>query len=800
MAGRSLKKDGVFSIINIVGLALGLAVCLLISLFVIDELSYDRYNDKADRIFRVVSDIHINGNGNNSVFTPSPMGPALVKDYPAIQAAVRIRPIQGGVLVRKGADTWMESNAVLADPSLFDVFTLPLLAGDRHTALAAPNSLVISASLAEKYFNSIQVIGKTLRTDDDTTSWQITGVIKDMPTQSHLHLKLIKSLTGKKFNTNQAWFNLYGATYLLARPNTSTADIDLMLAGAVTRYIDPQMRQQLHNTPGDMEKKGNYFRFYSMPLTHIHLYSNVMGEFEPNGNIRTVYIFIVLALLILLVACVNFMNLSTARSARRSREVGVRKVLGGSRRELITQFLVEAILTSFMALSLAVVIAVILLPYFNQLSGKFFSLAILYNRWTVPALLMISLTVGLLAGSYPAFFLSAFQPLQVLKGRLVMGLTKSRLRNGLVVFQFAIAIVLVASTIVIYHQLHYIQTRQLGYDREQVLTIRQTKYLGDHARTFKQLVEALPGVVSGTMTGYLPNMPQPGNRVFFKDAGVRVNESFLMGDWRIDADYISTLKMEIVAGRNFSSVIPTDSAGVLINETAAQMLGYADPIGKSIFTGPDPVTPYRILGVVKDFNAHTLHSKIEPIIFSLRADRNAFAFRLHTKDLSGLIARIKRTYTSMDEVAGQPFVYSFLDDDFNALYASDKRTGSLFIAFTILSLVIACLGLFGMVSYAAEQRAKEIGIRRILGAGIRHIVVLFSQELFKLIFLAACIGFPLAWWGMHRWLEDFAYRTPVSGWAFVLAGSGVATIALVTVGLQAIKAAVVNPVERLRTE
>jgi putative ABC transport system permease protein len=795
---RSLRKEPVFSAINIFGLALGLAVCLLIALFVSTELQYDGYHKNADRIFRVVSDIHINGNGINSVATPGPMGPALVKDYPQIEAAVHIRRIIGGVLVRKGADSWLESNAVLADPSLFQVFTLPLVEGNPQTALSTPNSLLISASLSKKYFNSIHSLGRVLQFDDDTTSYAITGVMNDMPAHSHFHLGLVRSLTGRSFNNSNAWINLYSTTYLLARPGVNTAEIDHMLAEEVAKYVEPQVRKELHDAPGDMAKKGNYFRYYSMPLRQIHLHSNVMGEFEPNGNIRYIYVLIILAVLILLLACVNFVNLSTACSARRSKEIGVRKVLGSSRQKLIIQFLQEAMLTSAMALILAVGLAVLLLPWFSQLSGRSFIISNLLGGWAIPSLLLATLIVGLLSGGYPAFFLSSFQPVKVLKGQLTTGFKRSRLRNALVGFQFAAAIVLVGLTLGIYRQLQYIRTRDIGYNREQVLTIWQTKYLGQRAETFKQMVLSLPGVISGTMTGYLPNTLQMGTRGFFTDAAARANESQLMGDWRIDADYIPTLGMQIVMGRNFSPLMKTDSSSVLINETAVRLLGHPNPIGEIIYTGPDPVTPFHIVGVVKDFNTSSLHKKIEPIVFSLGSNSNAFAFRIRTADVAGLIASIGKYYHALSNAS--PFDYSFLDDDFAKLYATDQRMGSLFVSLTLLSLVIAFLGLFGLVNYAAEQRAREVVIRRVLGADIRHVILLFSREIAGLLIISALIACPLAWWGLYKWLEDFAYRAPISIWAFIIAACGIATLALLTVGIQAVRAAIVNPAKRLRTE
>ena len=801
MAWRNLKKDKGFSAINIFGLAIGLATCLLITLFVLDELSYDRYNQNADRIFRVISDIHVNGNGLNGIYTPPPLAASMVRDYPAIENAVRILS-SGDMLVKKGDETLMEPYSAFADSSFFDIFTVPLITGDPHTALKEPHSMVLSESMAKKYFNSTDILGKTLLTSN-TVTYKITGVFRDFPAQSHFHFNFIKSTTELDYLKTDNWLNNNPATYLLAKPGVSGKEIDQDLEASVKKYLGPQLQQILHSGLEDLAKNGDYFKYLTIPLTQIHLHSNIKGEFEPNGNIQYVYIFIIIAVFILLVACINFMNLSTARSAGRSREVGVRKVLGSLRSSLISQFLVESVMTSFIALILGLLIAALLLPYFNELSGKHISVLLFFTKWKIPFLLLSALLVGLLAGSYPAFYLSGFQPIQVLKGKLSSGFRTGWLRNGLVVFQFAIAIILIIGTLVIYSQLNYIRNKELGYNRQQILTINNTYSLWIHAKAFKEEVQKLSGVVSGTMTRNLPNTLNDNSSGYFKDATAKASEAYILGRWTIDADYVPTLGMTMVAGRNFSPDMITDSSGVLLNETAVREMGLADPVNRTIYTfegDSNKLKPYRILGVVKDFIAGTLRDKVSPMVFHLAEERGAISFRINTKNIPGLLAQIKERYGAVEAMKGQPFIYSFMDDDFNKLYQSDERTGRIFISFALFAILIASLGLFGLVTYAAEQRTKEIGIRKVLGATVGNVVSLLSREFLKLVVLSALIAFPLAWWAMHHWLQDFEYRTKIGWWIFALAGLSALAITLLTVSFRAIKTALRNPVNSLRAE
>jgi putative ABC transport system permease protein len=795
IAWRNTLKDGFFSAINVIGLALGLAVCLLIGFYLQDEWSYDAYNRQADRIFRVVEDIHINGTNERSVNTPGQFGPAMVRDFPTIVSAVRIRRIPE-VLVMADNRSFGETGAVLADASLFDVFTIPMLAGDPHSALKTPNSVVIAERSAKRYFGRTDVIGRTIRTTDDTALCRITGVFKDLPAESHFHFQLIKSLSGSQRRSLLGWVNNFGATYLLARPGIKTEDIDRILSAETNKYVDRELRTEMNSSLSALGLHGDYFRFYAMPLKHIHLRSHLLAEFEANGDSQRVEIFLIIAILILLIAGINFINLSTARATRRIKEVGVRKLLGSYRRQLIVRFLMEAMVMGGSATFLAFFLAIGLLPVFDRLTGSNITPATFFRFGRIAALVPAAAVVGLLAGIYPAFYLSGFRPLNLLKGTPTARFSSSVIRNGLVVFQFSAAILLISATGIIYTQMQFIRHRDLGYNREKVLTVHATNFIGDGATIFQQQVEQLPGVVSGTMTGYLPNTLHPGTRGFFRDASRQATATILMGDWRIDTGYVTTLGLKIVAGRNFLPGLATDSSGVLVNETAARLLGFPNPLGKLIYAGG----PFQILGVVKDFNAGSMHEKIEPLVFTLSRDPSAISFRVHTADLQGLIGQIRARYKALAGPAAQPFSYTFMEDDFNNLYAADQRTGGLILALTITGLSIACLGLLGLVTYAAERRGKEIGIRKVLGAGSRQVTLLLSTDFLRWILLAFLIACPLAWWCMHRWLQGFAYRTTVQWWIFLLAGLSCLGIAALTIGWQVLKAATGNPVDRLRAE
>jgi putative ABC transport system permease protein len=799
-AFRNLARNKRFSAINILGLMIGLTTCLLITLFVKNELSYDRFNKNADRIYRINAHSRINGSNFDDPTSPAPLGPAMVQHYPAIENYVRIQG-EFSIMVRKGNETLKEPRAAYADSTLFEIFTFPMIEGNPVTALKQPHSIVISESMAQKYFGTTNVLGNTLYINN-SADYKITGVIKDMPAQSSFHFDFILPMCEKESSRSDFWLSNSYFTFLLARPGVSEQSINSDLKQATLRYAGPQLERMVHTSFAEMAKTGQYYNYLTIPLTKIHLYSPFTDEMEPGGNIEYVYIFIAIAVLILIIACINFTNLATAQSAGRAKEVGIRKVLGSNKRDLIFQFLIEAMITSSIAMVLSVLLTAVLIPYFNQLSGKQISLSILPLYWLIPALLVTMILVGLLAGSYPAFFLSRFAPVKVLKGNLSAGFKSGWLRNGLVVFQFVTAVVLIAGTFLIYRQLHYMQNKNLGYDKDHVLVLHDTYLLGSHAKLFKNEVLQMSGVIAGTMSEFLPTNQVFNSNAYCKNATMEASQTVLIENWGVDADFISTLGMQMEKGRNFSSQMPTDSSTIIINEATANALGYKDAIGKKLYTFDSNRQPigYTIIGIVKDFNVGSLQFKTGPILFNLSGYGNDMAFRIHSNNIPGLMEAIKAKYHAIAGMAGQPFTYSFLNEDYDHLYHSEQRMGKIFIFFAILAIFIACLGLFGLITYAAKQRTKEIGIRKTLGASVLNIVSLLSKDFIMLILVAIIIAVPLSWFGMHKWLQNFAYRINISWWIFLGAGILAIMIALITVSFQAIKAAVANPVEALRSE
>jgi putative ABC transport system permease protein len=798
IALRNLWRNKGFSAITIFGLAIGMATCLLITLFVTDELSYDKFNEKANRIFRIDADFYVNGNSFRERFSPSQLGPVLVQDYPQVEGYVRFFQ-QGNILVRKGTSTLVEHNASFADSSLFDVFTLPLIVGNPKTALTQPNSIVLSERMALKYFNSTDVLGKTLLTDN-TRTYQVTGVMKDVPDQSHLHFDFVRAMSELQDSRNTQWMADNYTTYVMMRPGGTAAELNGYLKASTLKYMESSLKQMTGSNIADLEKAGGHFGYNALALPKIHLYSPLSSEVEPSGNIQYVYIFIAVAIIILLIACVNFMNLSTARSAGRSKEVGVRKVLGSQRSSLIFQFLTESALTSFFALLLAVVLALLLLPFLNQLADKHITLKAAYLIWLLPFLVVTAAAIGLLAGSYPAFFLSGFEPMSVLKGKLSTGFKGSWLRNSLVVFQFTAAILLIVGTLVINNQLNFIRNKKLGYNKEQLLVLGNTQSLWIHAKSFKNEVMAIPGVEAGTMTASLPTDIAMNTSIYSKDAARSDGQVMGLNEYYIDADYIPTMGMQMASGRNFSPQMISDTTAALMNETAAHLLGISEVDNKFLYASNEGMLPLKVVGIVKDFNTGSLKNKIPPIIFRLGEYHRNMVFRVRTSNLSGMMAQIKSRYEAQDGMTGQPFVYSFMDDDFNRLYLAEQRTGRIFISFAVLAVLIASLGVFGLITYAAEQRTREIGIRKVLGASITGIVTLLSKDFLKLVLVAIVIATPLAWFMMNRWLQDFAYRVQISWTVFVVAAFIAIMITMLTVSYRAIRAAIANPVNSLKAE
>jgi putative ABC transport system permease protein len=803
IAWRNLLKSKIFSLINIFGLATGLASFVLIALFVWDELSFDRFHEKADRIYRIHSDIRFGGSDLTLAVSSDPMGAALKQDYPQVEEFTRIYNSSGGKLIKKGNEYIDEQKVAHVDSTFFDLFTLPAVSGNTKTALNEPNSVVVTESAALKYYGTTEVLGKMVETNEKgSTLYKINAVIKDLPRNSHFYFDFFFSMDNVDYPFG-TYLSHNFHTYLLLREGSSPKDLEKNFPAYLNKYVVPQASQFMEvKSMEEFEKSGNKLNYSLMPLTDIHLRSNRFPELGVNGRIEYVWIFSAVAIFILLLACINFMNLSTARSAGRAREVGIRKVLGTGRESLIGQFLTESILTVFISLLIALGLVWLVLPWFNGVSNKEISITEVFRPLFLPFLFLLPVAVGLLAGTYPAFFLSAFQPIQVLKGKMGTGLKKSGLRSGLVIFQFATSIILMISTIVVYRQLNYIQQTNIGFNKEQLLIINSTGVLGGSAQAFKEEVLKVPGVKGATLSGFMPVHPSSrSDNTFSKEAVMDVKSGFNQQIWTVDADYIQVMGMEMVKGRAFSRDFGTDSMAIVINETSASLLKFDDPIGKKLYTSSDGGQldlAYTIIGVVKNFNFESLRQEVGPLAMRLGNNPYSAIFKVQTDNLQPLIRQVETKWKAM--VPSMPFSYRFMDQSFDDMYRSEQRVGKVGLSFAILAIFIACLGLLGLVTYMAEQRTKEIGVRKVLGASVQNIVTMMSGDFLVLVGVAALIAFPLAWWMMHRWLQDYAYRVNIGWWVFVIAGLATLVIAFLTVAFQAVKSALSNPVNSLRAE
>ncbi len=805
IAWRNLLKNKTFSLINIIGLASGLACFILIALYVADELSYDRYNLKANQIYRVNSDLLFGGNNLHLAVTPDPLGEILKKDYPQVEEYVRFYNSNGYRMIKKGNEYIREDNVAHADSTLFNVFTFNFIAGEPKTALSDPNSVVITKSVALKYFGTTDVVGKSLETDENkNTIYKITAVVQDTPHNSHFNFDFIFSM----HNVQYPWGNFIShnfQTYILLRPGTDYKAFEKNFAQVIDKYILPQAKQYMNiKSMDEFNKAGNKLVYSLMPLTDIHLHSDRTAEMGINGNIQYVYIFSAVALFVLLLACINFVNLSTARSSSRSKEVGIRKVIGSDRMSLIKQFLAESTLTAFISTLFAVVIAWLCISWFNNLSGKQLSITELFQTKYLVSLIALPFLVGLLAGGYPAFYLSSFKPITVLKGKINNGFKKSNLRNVLVIFQFATSIFLIVGTMVVYRQLNYIQTKKLGFNKEQVLIVNGTGSLGNNTEAFKNEVLKFPGVTGSAYAGYLPvSSSSRTDNSYSKEAVMDSKNSLNMQTWLADYDYINVMGMELVKGRNFSREFGTDTTALIINETTAGLLGYENPIDKNLYTlfqdqNTQRLTTYHIIGVVRNFHFESLRQNIGPLCFRFGKPNWVTAFKVNTGNIKELVTKIEDKWKTM--TPAMPFNYKFLDDEFDNMYRVEQRTGQLGMSFAIIAILIACLGLFGLVTYMTEQRIKEIGIRKVLGSTITNLVAMLSKDFLKLVLVSMAFAIPIAWWAMNRWLQDFVYRINISWWVFVAAGVIALMISLITISFTAFKAAIANPVKCLRTE
>ena len=797
LAVRNIKKYATYSFINITGLAIGMACVILILLFIQDELSYDRFHEKADRIYRVVDSFDVPGGFDQEIaFTSAPIAPTLKQDFPEVEDAVRL--LTRRWMVTYGDKKYFEDFLFYADASVFRIFTLPLVAGNPETALAVPNTIVISESTALKYFGKDDAMNKTLNINDQ--DYVVTGIMKDMPKNSHFYSQIFASM--KTFEKEpefqelyfQSWARHEFYTYILLHENYSPENLQAKLPAFIEKYAAQQIQTIL----------GGSLSSRLQPLKNIHLHSHLQMEISPNGDIKYVAIFSVIALFILLIACVNFMNLATARSVNRSKEVGLRKVVGASRYQLVQQFLGESLFFTLFALILALILVAFALPFFNSLTGKEIEVNYLSNVILLGGIGLLLLFVGLISGSYPAFFISNYQPANVLKKTVNIRTGKSFLRKGLVIFQFTLSIILFIATAVVLDQLDFLRNRKLGFNKEHVVVVPiRSNSIRKNAEAIKAELLQNPNIISGTITIGVPGGIVAGDAIRLVTENGKKTLTLRM--IYTDHDYIRTMGMEIVEGRDFSKEMSTDaSEAFLINEAAVRELQLENPLETQVEWGGSDYDygiekKGRVIGVLKDFQFQSLKDVIDPLIIHVWSQNTfVFALRIQPDDISGTLAFIESKWKDMDPA--HPFEYSFMDETFDRIYRSEEKLSKIFSVFSMLAIFIAALGLFGLALFMVEQRTKEIGVRKVLGASTGNIFVLLSKEFVFLVLLANIFAWPTAYVLMQKWLQNFAYRVSMEPWVFVLAAILAFVIALVTISFKAMKAALANPVESLRYE
>jgi putative ABC transport system permease protein len=802
VAYRGLIRQKGYALINIIGLAMGLSCSILIGLYVLNELSYDKFHTKSDRIYRIVTSGKMGTNSFKGPFTPAPMAEALVRDFPEVEMAVRLFPAYDRCVNYK-EKTIYENRFLYTDSTFFQIFDFKFIKGNPATALGKPFGIVLTESTAKKYYGQENPLGKTFKiVNTNNTLYEVTAVIEDMPENSHFHFDFIGSSKAITNEINPYWVSNNNYTYFLLRKGADVKGLEKKFPDMVKRYIGPQIKQFLGITIEDFEKEKNEWKYSTMKLTDIHLSSSADYELDKNGSIGYVYLFSVVALFILLIACINFTNLATARSMNRAKEVGLRKVLGSWRSQLITQFLAESILLCLISVVLAFLLVQMATPAFNNLLGLKLNFNLIKNGYLIPGTLLFTLLVGIIAGSYPAFYLSKFVPVEVLKGKLNKTAKGINLRNSLVVFQFWISIIIILGTFTIYSQLLYLQHKKLGFDKDKLVVIERTDPIKKDIKLFMEELKKNPVIQEVSLSSGVPN------RIYSNDGfnleGAKGSEIFLLSNFFTDYKYMETMGLQLSQGRYFSENYLTDSLAVVINESTVKYLGINNPIGKCLIpTSPNPKERVQltIIGVLKDFHYEDLRKPIKPMIIALNkpsVDDGYITVRIAAGKNQEALKYMNQTWKKF--AINSPLMYFYFDQEYENLYKSEYQTRKIMSFFAIFAIFIACLGLFGLVAYTTEKRTKEIGVRKVLGSSIFNIVGLLSKDTIKLIVIAACLAIPVAWFLMYWWLQNYAYRIHINPLVFVFAALIAITISLFTILFQALKAARRNPVEALRYE
>lgn len=794
VAVRNILKHKFFSAINIFGMTIGITACLLIFLHVTDELSYDRFHQNSDRIYQVGLHAKIAGQDIRTASTCPPLAEALVEEVQGIESATRLFPYFGQQVARYEDKSFTEERLFYADSNFFSFFTFKLLEGDPTTALQQPNTVVLTQSTARKYFDDISPLGKIIAIGNNRNSFKVTGITADSPENSHFKYDMLLSAGSSESMKQTTWLNNFMYTYFLLEKNASVADAEKKFTDLVVKYVGPEVERFLGVGLEQMEKQGGEYGYFATPLVDIHLKSTSKDGIEPGGNILYVYFFTAIGLFIIVIACINFMNLTTARSAGRAKEVGLRKTLGSLRGQMIGQFLAESMLYSFITVILAVVLCYFVLPYFNLLSGKHLTMGMFLDLRFIVSLLGLMIFVGVVAGSYPAFYLTSFNVVEVLKGKIRAGIKSKGVRSTLVVFQFALSIFLIIFTAVVYQQITYMQQRNPGIDKHNVLRVNSAWRLGNNMEAFKNAVNQESGIVKASYTN--ANFPGSGNNTtVFKT--VSSEQDHIMSIYYADYDHMDVLKFELKEGRYFSRDFPSDSTAILINEAAMKEFGFEKPLEEELLYNNEQPERLKIIGVFKDFNFESLKSTVRPLAIRL-TNRSSQLMVRYEGSPDKAVATVEKLWKQ--QASNEPFDFEFLDQNFDELFRTEQRMGKVFSVFSGLAIFIACLGLFALAAFTAEQRTKEIGIRKAMGATTTGLTLLLSKEFTRLVIIAFIPASVAAWYFVESWLGSFAYRIEISPWIFVGSGIVAILIAWVTVSFQSIKAATTNPVKSLRYE
>ena len=811
IAWRSLKKNKLISLINILGLSLGLATCLAISLYVIDEFSYDRFYQKGEQIYRVNLEAKIGNEHLEEASIMAPLAATLKEEIPGVQDATRAIKLRSDTKTRLGDQVIRKGTTAIVDPNFFQVFTLPFVKGDPNSALDKPNTVVLTEDQAKALFGESDPINEVIKLEDIgyhgsgyndfAGDYTVTGVIENIPSNSHFHFDMLISMLGNPDAKNQSWLSGSYVTYLLLGEGVGASQIEKNLPAISRKYMEGQMKEGLGMSFDEFFEKGNYVYLKLQALKDIHLNPkyNGSGDFEAGGDMQTVLIYCAIAVFMLLIACINFMNLSTAGASQRVKEIGVRKVMGSDKQHLIYQFLSESFLAICFAMVLGILMTSITLPYFNDFAGKSLSVWSLFQPGFLIALGALILMVTMLAGGYPAFFLSGFKPIDSLKKKISKS-NRSAFRSGLVVFQFAVSVALIISTLVVSQQMNYIQNKDLGYDRDQLIVLRDAGLIGDHLEVFMDKLKADPRILSVTNSAYIPSGPTDTNiqNVVSKDDP---SHNVRMMQYGIDEEYISTLGMELIAGRDFSGQMGNEKNNIILNQTAVKELGIeGNPIGRTfelitdLQGGREEV---QVIGVVKDFIARSFREPIKPLMMVYNP-YYSLILKVNKGELGALLGDMEQTWNGFN--TGEAFHYAFLDELYNETYIQEANMGSFLTVLALMTIFVACLGLFGLVTFTAEQRVKEIGIRKVLGATVNQVIGMLAKDFIKLVVISLVIAIPVGKYLMDLWLADFAYHVETSWWIFALASAIAVIIAFATISIRSVKAAMMNPVDSLKSE